>query len=192
MQEEIKRKEEERKRKEEEKRKKQEEKNGKRTVFSYDKIEKSKIKDIDLNDYDKQLFYDDNSENSDEEVLNNVGKKIERNEIVDDKINTNNLDYNNKKNVENILMTQQRNNNYSIFNNYNTYNKYNNDNLIFNKNHSIDFTSISINKNPSTLSNNYSLTSSNGNANYQFKTERNINNQILIRNGENIIKNNNN
>ena len=86
MQEEIKRKEEERKRKEEEKRKKQEEKNGKRTVFSYDKIEKSKIKDIDLNDYDKQLFYDDNSENSDEEVLNNLGKKIERNEIVDDKI----------------------------------------------------------------------------------------------------------
>ena len=86
MQEEIKRKEEERKRKEEEKRKKQKEKNGKRTVFSYDKIEKSKIKDIDLNDYDKQLFYDDNSENSDEEVLNNLGKKIERNEIVDDKI----------------------------------------------------------------------------------------------------------
>ena len=86
MIEEKKRKEEEKKRKEEEKRKKDEEINGKRSVFSYDKIEKSKIKDIDLNDYDKQLFYDDNSENSDEEVLNNLGKKIERNEIVDDKI----------------------------------------------------------------------------------------------------------
>ena len=190
MQEEIKRKEEERKRKEEEKRKKQEEKNGKRTVFSYDKIEKSKIKDIDLNDYDKQLFYDDNSENSDEEVLNNVGKKIERNEIVDDKINTNNLDYNNKKNVENILMTQQGTKNYSIFNNYNTYNK-NNNNLIFNKNHSIDFTSISVNNNnPLIMSNNYSYTSNNSNANYHLKTERNMNNQILIRNGENIIKSN--
>jgi len=193
MQEEKKRREEERKKKEEEKKKKDEELNGKRSVFSYDKIEKCKIKDIDLNDYDRRLFYDDNSENSDEEVLNNVGKKIERNEIiVNDNNKINNIYNNNNQNYENILMTQQRNNNYSIFNNYNTYNKYNNDNLIFNKNHSIDFTSISINNNPSTVSNNYSLTSSNGNVNYQFKTERNMNNQILIRNGENIIKNNNN
>ena len=194
MIEEKKRKEEEKKRKEEEKRKKDEEINGKRSVFSYDKIEKSKIKDIDLNDYDRRLFYDDNSENSDEDVLNNIGKKIERNEIVDDMNNTKNLNYNNNKNVENILMTQQGNKNYSIFSNYNNYNKNNNNNneyLMFNKNHSIDFTSISMNKNPLIMSNNFSLTSNNKSVYFNLNTERNMNDQIFIRNGENIIKNNN-
>jgi hypothetical protein len=117
----------------------------KKNIFSYDKIEKCGIDDINLNDLDKQIFLDDDSENSDEEFLKNFDNKIEKklkdsnienednninniniesNFNFDTNINNNyNKDINNNNNNnneavnENILITQQKNKNYLTIDN---------------------------------------------------------------------------
>ena len=136
----------ERKKKEEEEKIKNEEE-MKKNIFSYDKIEKCGIDDINLNDLDKQIFLDDDSENSDEEFLKNFDNKIEKklkdsnienednninniniesnfnfdtniNNNYNKDINNNNNNNNNNEAVnENILITQQKNKNYLTIDN---------------------------------------------------------------------------
>ena len=119
----------------------------KKNIFSYDKIEKCGIDDINLNDLDKQIFLDDDSENSDEEFLKNFDNKIEKklkdsnienednninniniesnfnfdtniNNNYNKDINNNNNNNNNNEAVnENILITQQKNKNYLTIDN---------------------------------------------------------------------------
>ena len=202
------------KRKEEEKKIEEEKK---KNVFSYDRIEKSEINDINLNeDLNKDLFIEDDSQNSDEEILNIYGNKknnLERknkessynniqNKNEEEYINNikSNLENNNLE-EENVLITQPGNKNIVLFKNKNSFNKRNQSLDLDVKNNKLTISSDKHNmKNKKKMSfplytdNNIIENYSDNNLIDPFhknsKNERKSNSQTFIMAGENVIKEN--
>ena len=202
------------KRKEEEKKIEEEKK---KNVFSYDRIEKSEINDINLNeDLNKDLFIEDDSQNSDEEILNIYGNKknnLERknkessynniqNDNEEEYINNikSNLENNNLE-EENVLITQPGNKNIVLFKNKNSFNKRNQSLDLDVKNNKLTISSDKHNmKNKKKMSfplytdNNIIENYSDNNLIDPFhknsKNERKSNSQTFIMAGENVIKEN--
>ena len=201
------RKEAEEKRKEEEKKI---EEDKKRNVFSYDRIEKSEIDDINLDEeLNKDFFIEDDSQNSDEEILNNFGNNNKEKKRIESSYN-NNIDENQEKEErvnylktnledyekENVLITQPENKNIVLLKNKNS---------IFNKrNQSLDFDSKNNNLTETThlyIHKNQKLNlpfktdnkienNSESNLIYSLKSKRKSNSQTFIKAGENIVKEN--
>ena len=204
---ELERKEAEEKRKEEEKKI---EEDKKRNVFSYDRIEKSEIDDINLDEeLNKDFFIEDDSQNSDEEILNNFGNNNKEKKRIESSYN-NNIDENQEKEErvnylktnledyekENVLITQPENKNIVLLKNKNS---------IFNKrNQSLDFDSKNNNLTETThlyIHKNQKLNlpfktdnkienNSESNLIYSLKSKRKSNSQTFIKAGENIVKEN--
>ena len=204
---ELERKEAEEKRKEEEKKI---EEDKKRNVFSYDRIEKSEIDDINLDEeLNKDFFIEDDSQNSDEEILNNFGNNNKEKKRIESSYN-NNIDENQEKeervnylktNLEdyekkNVLITQPENKNIVLLKNKNS---------IFNKrNQSLDFDSKNNNLTETThlyIHKNQKLNlpfktdnkienNSESNLIYSLKSKRKSNSETFIKAGENIVKEN--
>ena len=202
------------KRKEEEKKIEEEKK---KNVFSYDRIEKSEINDINLNeDLNKDLFIEDDSQNSDEEILNIYGNKknnLERknkessynniqNKNEEEYINNikSNLENNNLE-EENVLITQPGNKNIVLFKNKNSFNKRNQSLDLDVKNNKLTISTDKHNmKNKKKMSfplytdNNIIENYSDNNLIDPFhknsKNERKSNSQTFIMAGENVIKEN--
>ena len=204
---ELERKEAEEKRKEEEKKI---EEDKKRNVFSYDRIEKSEIDDINLDEeLNKDFFIEDDSQNSDEEILNNFGNNNKEKKRIESSFN-NNIDENQEKEErvnylktnledyekENVLITQPENKNIVLLKNKNS---------IFNKrNQSLDFDSKNNNLTETThlyIHKNQKLNlpfktdnkienNSESNLIYSLKSKRKSNSQTFIKAGENIVKEN--
>ena len=204
---ELERKEAEEKRKEEEKKI---EEDKKRNVFSYDRIEKSEIDDINLDEeLNKDFFIEDDSQNSDEEILNNFGNNNKEKKRIESSYN-NNIDENQEKEErvnylktnledyekENVLITQPENKNIVLLKNKNS---------IFNKrNQSLDFDSKNNNLTETThlyIHKNQKLNlpfktdnkienNSESNLMYSLKSKRKSNSQTFIKAGENIVKEN--
>ena len=204
---ELERKEAEEKRKEEEKKI---EEDKKRNVFSYDRIEKSEIDDINLDEeLNKDFFIEDDSQNSDEEILNNFGNNNKEKKRIESSYN-NNIDENQEKEErvnylktnledyekENVLITQPENKNIVLLKNKNS---------IFNKrNQSLDFDSKNNNLTETThlyIHKNQKLNlpfktdnkienNSESNLIYSLKSKRKSNSETFIKAGENIVKEN--
>ena len=204
---ELERKEAEEKRKEEEKKI---EEDKKRNVFSYDRIEKSEIDDINLDEeLNKDFFIEDDSQNSDKEILNNFGNNNKEKKRIESSYN-NNIDENQEKEErvnylktnledyekENVLITQPENKNIVLLKNKNS---------IFNKrNQSLDFDSKNNNLTETThlyIHKNQKLNlpfktdnkienNSESNLMYSLKSKRKSNSQTFIKAGENIVKEN--
>ena len=204
---ELERKEAEEKRKEEEKKI---DEDKKRNVFSYDRIEKSEIDDINLDEeLNKDFFIEDDSQNSDEEILNNFGNNNKEKKRIESSYN-NNIDENQEKEErvnylktnledyekENVLITQPENKNIVLLKNKNS---------IFNKrNQSLDFDSKNNNLTETThlyIHKNQKLNlpfktdnkienNSESNLMYSLKSKRKSNSQTFIKAGENIVKEN--
>ncbi len=202
------------KRKEEEKKIEEEKK---KNVFSYDRIEKSEINEINLNEeLNKDLFIEDDSQNSDEEILNIYGNKknnLERknkessynniqNKNEEEYINNikSNLENNNLE-EENVLITQPGNKNIVLFKNKNSFNKRNQSLDLDIKNNKLTISTDKRNmKNKKKMSfplytdNNIIENYSDNNLIAPFhknsKNERKSNSQTFIMAGENVIKEN--
>ena len=202
------------KRKEEEKKIEEEKK---KNEFSYDRIEKSEINDINLNEeLNKDLFIEDDSQNSDEEILNIYGNKknnLERknkessynniqNKNEEEYINNikSNLENNNLE-EENVLITQPGNKNIVLFKNKNSFNKRNQSLDLDVKNNKLTISTDKHNmKNkkkmsfPLYIDNNIIENYSDNNLIDPFhknsKNERKSNSQTFIMAGENVIKEN--
>ena len=202
------------KRKEEEKKIEEEKK---KNEFSYDRIEKSEINDINLNEeLNKDLFIEDDSQNSDEEILNIYGNKknnLERknkessynniqNKNEEEYINNikSNLENNNLE-EENVLITQPGNKNIVLFKNKNSFNKRNQSLDLDIKNNKLTISTDKHNiKNKKKMSfplyseNNIIENYSDNNLIDPFhknsKNERKSNSQTFIMAGENVIKEN--
>ena len=202
------------KRKEEEKKIEEEKK---KNEFSYDRIEKSEINDINLNEeLNKDLFIEDDSQNSDEEILNIYGNKknnLERknkessynniqNKNEEEYINNikSNLENNNLE-EENVLITQPGNKNIVLFKNKNSFNKRNQSLDLDVKNNKLTISTDKHNmKNKKKMSfplytdNNIIENYSDNNLIDPFhknsKNERKSNSQTFIMAGENVIKEN--
>ena len=204
---ELERKEAEEKRKEEEKKI---DEDKKRNVFSYDRIEKSEIDDINLDEeLNKDFFIEDDSQNSDKEILNNFGNNNKEKKRIESSYN-NNIDENQEKEErvnylktnledyekENVLITQPENKNIVLLKNKNS---------IFNKrNQSLDFDSKNNNLTETThlyIHKNQKLNlpfktdnkienNSESNLIYSLKSKRKSNSQTFIKAGENIVKEN--
>ena len=204
---ELERKEAEEKRKEEEKKI---EEDKKRNVFSYDRIEKSEIDDINLDEeLNKDFFIEDDSQNSDKEILNNFGNNNKEKKRIESSYN-NNIDENQEKEErvnylktnledyekENVLITQPENKNIVLLKNKNS---------IFNKrNQSLDFDSKNNNLTETThlyIHKNQKLNlpfktdnkienNSESNLIYSLKSKRKSNSETFIKAGENIVKEN--
>ncbi len=204
---ELERKEAEEKRKEEEKKI---EEDKKRNVFSYDRIEKSEIDDINLDEeLNKDFFIEDDSQNSDKEILNNFGNNNKEKKRIESSYN-NNIDENQEKEErvnylktnledyekENVLITQPENKNIVLLKNKNS---------IFNKrNQSLDLDSRNNNLTVATdiyIHKNQKLSlpfktekkienNSESNLIYSLKSKRKSNSQTFIKAGENIVKEN--
>ncbi len=143
-------------------------------IFSFPRIEKSSLKDIEIDEKDeKLLLIDSESENSDIEILNRFGnvKKNNSSQIIE-KENDNKIENqieNNNNNINNELENNKNNNNYDNNNNNND----NNDNKNIN------------NK----VENNDNNNDNNDNKNIINKLENNDNNNKLENNN---TSNNNN
>ena len=202
------------KRKEEEKKIEEEKK---KNEFSYDRIEKSEINDFNLNEeLNKDLFIEDDSQNSDEEILNIYGNKknnLERknkessynniqNKNEEEYINNikSNLENNNLE-EENVLITQPGNKNIVLFKNKNSFNKRNQSLDLDIKNNKLTISTDKHNmKNKKKMSfplyseNNIIENYSDNNLIDPFhknsKNERKSNSQTFIMAGENVIKEN--
>ena len=171
---ELERKEAEEKRKEEEKKI---EEDKKRNVFSYDRIEKSEIDDINLDEeLNKDFFIEDDSQNSDEEILNNFGNNNKEKKRIESSFKEN----------KNIVLLKNKN---SIFNKRNQsldFDSKNNNltettHLYIHKNQKLNLPFKTDNK----IENN-----SESNLIYSLKSKRKSNSQTFIKAGENIVKEN--
>ena len=114
------------KKKEEEERKRQEEikeeEERKQNVFSFERIEKSGLHEINLNnELNNDLFIDEDSQNSDEDILNLFGKKNNNKNIKEEIESINNnknypINQIESKNEENMNIAK---NDFNVDNNYN-------------------------------------------------------------------------